>query len=131
MSQHILLVAVLKEMNRLAIELKSIVEVPPQDWEESYAAYRRQLGLCITEMVNLAKHDLGMRKQDSRVLKATVEVWRAKIAQHQANYPIEKIVLDAPEFRSSFNRVYDCFTELKSIMQDLVERYEVDVENII
>lgn len=131
MSQHILLVAVLNEMDRLASELRSIVEFPPQDWKESYAAYRRQLGLCITEMVNLAKHDLGMSKQDSRVLKATVEVCRAKIARHQAVYPIEKIALDAPEFMSSFNRVNDCFIEFKSMMQDLIERYEVDVENII
>lgn len=126
MSQHIVLTAVLKELDRLALELRSIVEDQPEDWKKSYASYRRQLGLCITEMVNLANHDLGLNKRDARVLKATVEVCRAKLARHQEQHPIETLVLDGPDFMASFNRVHDCFIEFKTVMQDLIERYEVD-----
>lgn len=128
MSQHFVLVAVLKELDRLALEMTSIVQNSPEDWKESYASYRRQLGLCITEMVNLAKHDLGMSRQDSRVLKATVEVCRAKIARHQSLYPIDKIVLEAPDFLESFNRAHGGFIDFKAVMQDLIERYQVDYE---
>jgi hypothetical protein len=126
MSQHCVLVVVLKELDRLSLELRSIVEHQPEDWKKSYASYRRQLGLCITEMVNLVNHDLGLSRRDARVLKATVEVCRAKLSRHQEQHPIDSLVLDGPDFMASFDRVHDCFIEFKTVMLDLIERYEVD-----
>jgi hypothetical protein len=130
MSQHYLLVAVLDEMDRLTSKLRGIVEAQPEDWKEGYTSYRRQLGLSITEMVKLAKHDLGMSREDAGTLKAEFEACRAAIARHQEAYPMEDIVLSAPGFIESFNRVDACFLGFRATMQRLIERYEVEFEGI-
>lgn len=131
MSQHYLLVAVLEEMDRLASKLRHIVETRPEDWEEDYTSYRRQLGLCLTEMVKLAQHDLGMRKEDARVLRTTFDFCRAKIARHQAQYSMESLILHEREFIESFNQIDASFLEFKKMMLELVERYHVEPEDII
>ncbi|MCX7285948.1 MAG: hypothetical protein NTX28_18245 [Novosphingobium sp.] len=130
MSRHYLLVAVLDEMDRVASKLRHIVEDRPEDWEDDYATYRRQLGLCFTEMVKLAENDLGMRKEDARVLRTTFDFCRAKLARHQARYPIESLVLHEREFIESFNQIHAGFLEFKSMMLELVERYQMEPEEI-
>jgi hypothetical protein len=131
MSQHYVLVAVLEEMERVAGRLRSIVETRPADWKEDYSSYRRQLGLCLTEMVNLARQDLGMRKEDARVLRTTFDFCRAKVARHQAQYPIESLLLHHDAFIASFNQIDAGFLEFKDVMLDLVERYQVEPEHIV
>lgn len=131
MSQHYVLVAVLSEMERVAGRLRNIVETRPEDWKEDYSSYRRQLGLCLTEMVNLAQQDLGMRKEDARVLRTTFDSCRAKVARHQARYPIESLELHQDEFITSFNQIDAGFLEFKGVMLDLVERYQVEPEHIV
>lgn len=128
MIKHLLLVAVLDEMDRIASRLRQVANMQSEDWKENYGSYRRQLGLCLTEMVNLAQDDLGMRYEDQQVLQTTFDACRAKIARHQAKFPLEALILQDPEYIASLNLVDGCFQDFKSTMLDLIERYQVEAE---
>ena len=130
MSQHYLIVAVLQEMDRIGLALQNIVETQPEDWKEGYASYRRQLGLSITELVNLARQDLGLSKKDGRFLNVALETSCAAIARHQEAHPLDDLSSITPEFVESFNQTNDCCVGFRSAMQLLVERYEVELEHI-
>ena len=130
MIKHVLLQAVLTEMDRLAAKLQGLVRDRPDDWEELYASYRRQVGLCITEMVKLAQDDLAMSSEDDSRLRAVFDAYRESIATHQATFPVEAISFDDPAYVMSFGRVHDTFSSFKRVMTDVVERYEVAPELI-
>ncbi|KPF93285.1 hypothetical protein IP81_03390 [Novosphingobium sp. AAP83] len=128
MIKHLLLIAVLEEMVRLASKVRQVGDLRHEGWEEDYGSYRRQLGLCLTEMVKLAQDDLEMRAEDAQVLQTTFEACRARIARHQVQFPLEAIVFDDPAYITSLNQVDAGFQDFKAMMLDLVERYEVEAE---
>lgn len=128
MIKHVLLKAVLTEMDRVAAKLQGLVQDKPDEWQELYASYRRQIGLCITEMVKLAQDDLAMSDEDDARLRSVFDAYRESIAAHQARFPVEAIALDDPGYVLSFGRVHDAFGSFKRVMTDLAERYDVAPE---
>lgn len=125
MIKHVLLMAVLTEMDRLAAKLQGLVETKPEEWQELYASYRRQIGLCMTELVNLAREDLALKESDDSKLRAALEQYRTRIARHQTVFPVSAIALDDPAYVMSFGQVHEAFAAFKVVMADLVDRYEV------
>lgn len=128
MVKHVLLMAVLDEMERLAQKLKALTDVQPDGWRELYTSYRRQLGLCVTEIVKLAQSDLVMSKADSSGLEAEMDECIASLAAHQSQYPIEGLVLDDPAYLMSFAQLHEAFHGFKAMMIDLIDTYLVEPE---
>ena len=125
MIKHVLLMAVLSVLDRVAAKLQGLMAAQPEGWQELYASYRRQIDSCMTELVNLAQEDLALSDVDDSILRAVFEQYRARIANHQAEFPVSAIVLDDPAYVTSFGEVHKAFLGFKAVMADLVERYEI------
>lgn len=121
MIKHVLLVAVLEEMERLERQLETLFTTRPEDWQEIYTSTRRQVGLCITELVKLAKDDLAMTEDDGRRLREVFEAYRARIAEHQKRWPVEAIDLADPLCVESFRGLRKTSTEFKAVMRGLID----------
>jgi hypothetical protein len=105
-----------------------LFEKRPEDWQEIYAATRRQIGLCIGELVKLAQDDLNMTKEDEKHLREIFEAFRSQIARHQERWPVESIDLNDRLCVQSFQEVRKTSVEFKAVMHGLIDRYRTDTD---
>lgn len=126
MKKHFLLTAVLVEMERLEQALEGVFDQPPEDWREIYASTRRQISLCITEMVALAQDELAMSSVDNRSLQEAASSFSARVKQHQQDWPLDIIDPDDPHCKKSFWEIRNASTAFKALMYAIIDRYLVD-----
>lgn len=129
MVKHILLIAVLEELGRLEKKLGLLFSKRPEDWEEIYMATRRQIRLCMDELVRLAQDDLGLSEEDHRHLDEVFSSFRDGYVAHVERWPIERIDLADPVCLGDFQRLYEVSTQFKTVLHALVDRYYIQEEN--
>jgi hypothetical protein len=129
MIKHVLLIAVLEEMERLEIKLGVLFDKRPEDWEEIYIATRRQIRLCMGELVNLARDDLELSEADAQHLGEVFASFHDQYAGHVARWPIESIDLADPVCVEAFHALREASGRFKSVLYGLVDRYHIKEEN--
>ncbi|NOW46551.1 hypothetical protein FHW96_002711 [Novosphingobium sp. SG751A] len=129
MIKHVLLIAVLEEMEKLEIKLGALFEKRPEDWQEIYAATRRQIKLCIAELAKLAHDDLDMSEKDTQRLREVSDAFHDQTVRHQERWPVERIDLADPLYVQSFQTLRKASTAFKAVMYGLIERYHIQEED--
>ncbi|MCJ2187592.1 hypothetical protein [Novosphingobium beihaiensis] len=130
MVKKVLLIAVLEEMERQEKKLETLFETRPEDWQEIYTSTRRQIRLCIIEMMNLAQDHLNMSEEDERNLREVAETFRWRVEKHQERWPVENINLDDELCVDSFRKVRRASTEFKAVVRALINHYRADEDKI-
>lgn len=125
MIKHILLNAVLDEMERLETRLVDVFEEKPAGWHETYASWRRQIILCVTEMFKLVQDDLTMADSDEQTLRAATETFCRRVEQHQRDWPVAQIDPDNPRCALSFHEVRHASTGFKTRLRGIIDVYRM------
>ena len=128
MIKHVLLIAILEEMERFEKKLEVLFESRPDEWQEIYTATRRQIQLCMTELVKLAQDDLCMSAADGEQLRKVFERFRVLVKEHQEGWPVESIDLGDRLCVQSFQNVRKASSEFKDFMRSLIARYRVSMD---
>lgn len=129
MIKHILLNAVLDEMERLETRLVDVFEERPAGWHETYASLRRQITLCVAEMFKLVQDDLTMADNDEQALRAATETFCGRVEQHQRDWPMEQVDLDNPRCARPFHDVRHASTGFKTRMRSIIDVYRMTDDN--
>ncbi|MEJ2457332.1 MAG: hypothetical protein P8Y58_03965 [Novosphingobium sp.] len=130
MIKQVLLMAVLEEMERQEQKLETLFETRPEDWQEIYTSTRRQIKLCMIEMMGLAQDHLEMNEEDERNLREVAEAFRWRADKHRKRWPVESIDLSDELCVESFRKVRKTSTEFKAVVRALIDRYRADEDKI-